>query len=102
MTPERLVFGQYALELPSDFDDSYPESKGYFIGAVIRGMGKTYAITFYDPVRLSQDIEGELSAAPYWFEKNVVVVPVINRQHLRTAVEKIIATGDVGRLLPEA
>ncbi|MEO5841427.1 MAG: hypothetical protein ABIQ73_06985 [Acidimicrobiales bacterium] len=47
------------LLLPSDFDqyEWEVESKGYYVGACVELEGRRISITFYDQLRLGQDVE---------------------------------------------
>ena len=59
---------KHALEFPDGFDDFAweTESKGWLSGVIAIVDGRCYQVTFYDPIRLAQDIETELerSALP--------------------------------------
>ncbi len=87
------------LRLPDDFDDGLWDAKGYFRGAELVHMGRIYALTFYDPVRLAQDIEADLENSGLFFEENLVVVRTVNRRSLEVAVNKLVGTGRVHQLL---
>lgn len=85
---------KFQLELPNDFDD-YAweiESKGWF-QAIAEFNGVQYQIVFYDQGRLSQDIEESLVDEPMFFERNLVVLKLVNRQHMENATEYLANTG---------
>lgn len=85
----------YELSLPDDFDD-YEwelESKGWFDQAVMICDGNKYKLSFYDPVRLAQDIEYELSSVGAFFEENVVVIRTVDRASMEKAVEYLASSG---------
>lgn len=100
MTIERIPIGAYVLEL-HDYDDAHQTAKGYFVGAKLIGSDVSYAIVFYDPVRLAQDIEATFSTDALWFEPNLVVIHEINRQHMRAALAKMIEWDELRRLAPD-
>jgi hypothetical protein len=91
---------QYTLKWPDDFGDySWEiESKGWFVGLEIVIDGKTLRPTFYDPVRLSQDIAGETSGAGFFFEPFLIVIRQVNRETIERAVADLAKTGGLGRL----
>lgn len=66
----------YSLDFPAGFDDYAWEvqSKGWFSDVRLAAYGKQYRIAFYDPVRLSQEIQEEIHRGGVFFEPNLVVV----------------------------
>ena len=85
----------YKLSFPDDFTD-YEwelESKGYFNGAVVVCQGDNYRLSFYDPVRLAQEIEDELSSTALFMEENLVVVSSVDRVHMEKAVKFLMESG---------
>lgn len=85
----------YKLSFPEGFND-YEwelESKGWFNGALITCQGGNYRLNFFDPVRLIQEIEDELSSASLFIEENLVVVRSVNRDHMEKAVEYLMKSG---------
>jgi hypothetical protein len=58
-------------------------------------------MTFYDPVRLRQEIEDDLQRGSVFFEPNLVVVPSVTRQNMEKAVRTLIQSGDVSALSAE-
>jgi hypothetical protein len=88
------------LRLPADFDELWEvEAKGWFSAELVY-LGRTYAVNFYDPVRLAQTIEGDLETSGFFFEENLVVVRIVNRQQIEDAVRKLFETGQIHRLIP--
>lgn len=85
----------YELLLPDYFDDyeGVLESKGCFSDAVMICDGNKYELNFYDPVRLGQTIEYELSSVGAFFEENVVVIRTVNRSCIEKAVEYLASSG---------
>lgn len=92
------------IEFPSGFDDYEweVEAKGWLQGVVATIDGRRYPLTFYDPTRLSQDIEEELARGTGFFEPNVFVVRSVDREHIESAVAAVVATGRHKALAPEA
>ncbi len=80
------------LRLPDDFDDYYAwevEEKGVFTRAIASCDGREVPITFYDPVRLAQDIEEEIRARGFFADRNVVVLERVTRENMRAAAERL-------------
>ena len=82
----------FALVLPCEFDDYEWEvkAKGFFSEARLSVSGKRYRLTFYDPVRLSQEIEDELKRGELFFELNLVIVSSVTRSDMERAVESLM------------
>lgn len=87
----------YELVLPEYFQDyAYEyEAKGWFSHVRLHYMGRQFPLSFYDPIRLMQEIEGELRRSPVFTEPNLLVVASITEAAMREAVEYAIATGFV-------
>jgi hypothetical protein len=47
----------------------------------------------YDPVRLAQDVHGELAAGRPFAEPNLVVVPSVTREAIKGAVQALARSG---------
>src|SRR5262245_12049537 len=78
--------------------------KGWYTGVVAElPGGKLYPLTFYDPVRLVQELEGEVERGrPCFGEPALVVVPEITEAALRASVEHLFLLGWFARLAPSA
>lgn len=87
----------YSLILASDFDDYAweVESKGWFSDVTVVVSGKTYKLHFYDPARLGQEIEDELSGNVAFVEGNLVVVRAVNRANIELAVSELVGSGRI-------
>ena len=87
----------YQIIFPDDFDDYAweVESKGWFNGVVVIFEGKEYRITFYDPVRLSQDVADEIFKYNFFFESNLVVIKIVNRENIEKIINKIVITKQI-------
>ncbi|MEU5931166.1 hypothetical protein [Micromonospora sp. NPDC047187] len=67
-------------------DWSMTESKGW-IEITVHWAGSEKAITFYDPTRLSQEVQSALAESGYFVERAAVVVPTLSQQ----AIEAVVA-----------
>lgn len=78
------------LVLPPDFHEYAweAESKGVFWDASVRLAGVVVAVTFYDPVRLSQDAVDELAERPAFELRRVLVIPKVTEDHMQAAVDR--------------
>ena len=94
MTSQPLIF-------PEGFDEyaAEVESKGWFPDARLNFEGRNYVLTFYDPVRLAQEIEAELQRGGIFFEPNLVVVKSVTRQNMEAATDILIQSGGVNSLV---
>jgi len=94
---------KFFLLLPENFCDHEweIESKGWYQGAILMTGGKKYQLTFYDPVRLNEDIQYDIENQCVFFEKNLVVISVVNKKNMEMALEFLMETGQVKILIPE-
>ena len=82
------------MDYEIDFGDEFAqyewetEAKGWFDARVKVG-GLEVSISFYDPVRLAQEVKDALDQAGLFFEKNVVVIPKVNRENMEKAMEAV-------------
>ena len=84
----------YTLELPEQLlDHEAPiwESKGWVSGVVVVAGTRTFNLTFYEPVRLGQEIEHGLAEHGFFAEQNLVVVRAVTAAAIRAAVEGLAA-----------
>jgi hypothetical protein len=93
----------HELVLPLDFQDYAweVESKGWFDGAVLFHLNNRYRLTFYDSVRLGQEIGEELRRQPLFIEPNLLVVESVTEAAMRKAVDYAVAAGLVRNLVAE-
>jgi hypothetical protein len=93
-TTHRLIF--------PDWYDERAEwevvEKGWFSDAVVDVDGARYAITFYDPVRLRQNLEEE--ARGWLAEVGLIVLPELTRPAMVNAVAQIVDDGFFRTQLP--
>jgi hypothetical protein len=99
----RFTVTDYSLDFPAGFDDYAWEvqSKGWFSDVRLAAYGKQYRIAFYDPVRLSQEIQEEIHRGGVFFEPNLVVVQSITRESMEKAVELLMESTKATLLVPE-
>ncbi len=75
------------------------EARGYCDTVRVRfAGGDEYRLTFYDPVRLAQDLEVEGMIA----EPGLVVIPRVTEAAMRGSISKLAAAGFFHRLRPVA
>ena len=91
---------KYTLNWPADFDDSSweIESKGWFVGLEIVVDGRTLRPTFYDPVRLSQDIAEEVSTVGIFSEPSLIVISRVTQELIERAIAYLAKSGGLDRL----
>lgn len=96
--------GPKELLLPDDFDDYAweVERKGWFAHAAVLIDGTRQDVTFYDPVRLQQDIEMEIERGPVFLEDNIVVIPAVTRPQMELGIAEMAARADNGATTGQA
>jgi hypothetical protein len=70
------------LMLDADFDEVCEwemEQKGYVYVVLEYEQGHRYSIEFITPVRLAQNVEGDLEHRPCYYAPNLVVIPEVTR-----------------------
>lgn len=80
-----------ALLLPDDFDD-YAweiEAKGVFLNVGVRLGDRIVNVTFYDPVRLQQEIESDLLAGRAFAVERLRVVSKVTRENMQAAIANL-------------
>jgi hypothetical protein len=77
-------------------------SKGWHGGAVAElPGGKLYPLTFYDPVRLSQEMASAAEAGvPCLDEVALIVVPEVTEALMRASVQRLYKIGWFDHLVP--
>lgn len=78
------------LVLPPDFEDYAweVESKGVFWDATVRVGDGSVAVTFYDPARLSQEVNDELNDRSSVELVRTLIVPSVTEKQMRDAVAR--------------
>lgn len=91
----------YSLVFPNDLDEYEWEvvSKGWFADVRLVHLGKQYVLNFYDPVRLSQEVESALHDNGIFVEENLIVIETITRENMVKAVELMAQSKSWIRLL---
>lgn len=92
---------QYTLKWPEDFEaySGEIESKGWFVGLEIVIEEKTLRPVFYDPVRLSQDVDEEISTAGFFLEPCLIVVRQVTRETIERTVAELAKSGGFNRFV---
>lgn len=62
-------------------------------------LNNRYPLTFYDPMRLGQDIREELRRQPLFIQPNLLVVESVTEAALRKAVDYAVVAGLVRNLV---
>ncbi len=64
--------------------------------------GERYALTFYDAVRLAQDLEVETAAGnPYIAEPGLIVLDQVTRENMEGAIHRMAEGGFFESMRPE-
>ena len=76
------------------------EQKGWFEqAAVVLPNGSVIPLSFWDPVRLAQELEfGQRHGKTYFSEPGLIVVPRVNREYMERAVLCLFKEGYFERL----
>ena len=71
------------------------EARGYLNYAVVEvPTGKRIPVVFYDPIRLQQDLEEEISAGtPFLAEPGIIVVENVTLDNMERAVQGLFKSG---------
>ncbi len=85
-----------------DRDEVETPLKGYRSDAVVVAPdGEQFAVTFYDPVRLGQDLAEEVAlGATHLAEPGLVIVPEVTREAMEAVVGELWAAGYFARHRP--
>lgn len=88
-----------------DFDEREAfetESRGVYDHAVIEfSSGRKYSVSFYDPIRLSQDLESaSRSGQPCLAEVGLIVLPAVTQVNMEKAVKYLAETGYFDKFVP--
>ncbi len=76
--------------------------KGRLSGVIVEfGGGLKYSLTFYDPVRLGQDLAEEVETGrSFLAEPGLVVLPALTREAIIRAVDELFREGFFRELMP--
>jgi acyl dehydratase len=75
--------------------------KVYYSNARMIVSGRHYRLSFYDPVRLGQEIQSEVERGSIFFEPNLVVVKSVTRADMERAAEFLALSGQAASLAAE-
>jgi hypothetical protein len=91
----------YTLTWPDGFENfSWElESKGWFVGLEIVVEGKTLRPTFYDPVRLAQDIAEDISNSGVFSEPYLIVIERLTPKNIESTIASLAESGELRRLI---
>ncbi len=92
----------FHIDLPEDFEEYAWEvsAKGWFQATVIIHE-TSYTLTFYDLVRLIQEVESSHADSAQFFARNLVILETVGRSQMETAVKRIINAGELSELCPD-
>ncbi len=91
------------LSFTCDFDERAEweiERKGYFEHAIVHlPDGGTVPVCFWDPGRLSEDLETDLKSGRTCIgEPGMIIIPCVTVENMRVAVEELYHRGYFDRL----
>jgi hypothetical protein len=97
-------FPKLAFTYPFDHAAAYDaESRGYVGYAFVElGNGGRYPVVFYDPIRLQQDLEVEVSEGRAFIaEPGMIVVPEVTLARMQDAIVRLYQNGFFDSLVCE-
>jgi hypothetical protein len=100
---EPETYPQLHFREPFDKEVAWEISnKGWYNGIVVELQnGARYSVFFYDPVRLTQDLQTEAELGrPYVAEPGMIVVPELSEVSMRLAVQRLHREGWFNHLRP--
>ena len=97
----------FTISFPDSYDNRLEfetPSKGYLRDVLVHlEDGTGYKLFFIDPVRLGQDLEGDVAnGRDYYAEPGMVVLPEVTTEKIRNAVAGLWHDGFFQRLKPLA
>jgi hypothetical protein len=97
----------YTVVFPDGYDERREwetPAKGWLSGVEVHlADGRRYALTFYDPVRLTQTLEDDARAGrPYFAERGLVVLLEVSTAAIKAAVPGLVRDGFLDSLKPLA
>lgn len=97
----------FTIHYPDWFDERAEweaEAKGWLAGVVVQlADGSRYPVSFYDPVRLRQDLEAETNQGrPYIAEPGLIIVPEVTARAIHQAIQLVVVDGYFQHLKPLA
>jgi hypothetical protein len=87
----RLVF-EHGMD---EHDEAEAQMRGYRSHVWVEmSDGTRHRITFFDPVRLTQELEQETKLGrPFVSEPGLIIVPDVTREHMETAARTLADEG---------
>lgn len=90
------VTDRFSIIFPDDYDARRQYEtpfKGYLGDVVVRlDDGQRFRLFFIDPARLRQELEEQAERGqPYFAEPNLIVLPEVNSDAIRRAVEGLVS-----------
>ncbi|WP_442767129.1 hypothetical protein [Acinetobacter bohemicus] len=87
---------KYQILLPDDIDEIewLIEATGCF-RLDVEIETEIYEFNFYDSVRLIQTMNDCLDCNTYFFEQNLMILPMVNIVNMRAFIEQIIDTVEI-------
>jgi hypothetical protein len=97
-TPYTIIFPE-GYDAPSEYETP---SRGYLSHVVVRlDDGSRYQMFFIDPVRLGQELADDTQRGhPFFAEPNLIVLPEVTTESVRTAVAGLVKEGFFQHLKP--
>jgi hypothetical protein len=92
------VYPMLIFEVPFDeYAQNDARDRGWLPYASVRtAPDATYKVTFYDAVRLAQDLESE----PFIADPGLIVLPEITLENMENAVQRLVESGYFDGLKP--
>lgn len=79
----------------TDFDEFDTPLRGYRRGVYLNNNGQCYPLFFYDPDRLSQDLETDIKwGRNYIAEYGIIIVPEVSLKNMLDVVHSLLDKGD--------
>ncbi|MEH6629954.1 MAG: hypothetical protein V7776_03975 [Halopseudomonas aestusnigri] len=77
------------------------EAKGWYGDLPVTWRGKLYMLNFFDPVRLNQDLQGELEQNSIALLLNTVIIDRLTKNGITEAVSKLVNSGELSEFKSE-
>ncbi len=86
---------EYPLNLNDNFESFERECKGWLSDVIVNlDDGSRHKLFFYDPVRLTQDLEADVKSGKAGItEKNLFVVPKVTEKYIEASIKQAIREG---------
>lgn len=93
----------HQIIFPEDIEDYewLIPAKGYVLNIIVLFKKNRYALEYYDPIRLLQDIKARLSNEDFFFEPNIVLIPTVNRENVVSCINKLVSSNQIELFCPE-